>query len=195
MNLSTTDPAGRTTRYGHDADGILKILIDANGNLTDDGARTFAWDAEQRLVRIGYTGTSRSTEFRYDAFGRRTAVIETDDTTATETRYLWCGERLCQTRDSADAVTRRYYDELAVSATGDVAAFYAEDHLGSVRDLRVGDEQVQAAYDYAPYGAPTRADETNGVSADIATPAWSSTPPAACTWRTTERTVLAMDGG
>ena len=65
-------------------------------------------------------------------------------------------------------MTRRYYDEgeLAVSATGDVAAFYAEDHLGSIRDLRMGDGQVQASYDYDPYGAPTRTDETGGVHAD-----------------------------
>jgi YD repeat-containing protein len=56
------------------------------GTRTDDGTRTYAWDAEQRLVRIGYTGTGRSTEFRYDAFGRRTAVIETDGTGSTETR-------------------------------------------------------------------------------------------------------------
>jgi RHS repeat-associated protein len=47
-----------------------------------------------------------------------------------------------------------------------VAAFYAEDHLGSIRDLRMGDGQVQASYDYDPYGAPTRSDETGGVHAD-----------------------------
>ncbi len=46
------------------------FVHDAAGNLTDDGTRTYAWDAEQRLVRIGYTGTGRSSEFRYDAFGR-----------------------------------------------------------------------------------------------------------------------------
>ena len=141
---------------------------DAAGNLTGDGTRSYAWDAEQRLVRIGYTGTDRSTTFRYDAFGRRTAVIEQDGTTATETRYLWCGERLCQARDATDTVTRRYYDEgeLAVAATGDVAAFYAEDHLGSVRDLRLGDGQVLASYDYDPYGVPSRVSETSGIHAD-----------------------------
>ena len=133
-----------------------------------DGTRTYAWDAEQRLVRIGYTGTGRSTTFRYDGLGRRTAVIENDGATATETRYLWCGERLCQARDATDTVTRRYYDEgeLAVAATGDVAAFYAEDHLGSIRDLRLGDGQVLASYDYDPYGTPTRSDETGGIRAD-----------------------------
>ena len=109
-----------------------------------------------------------STSFRYDGLGRRTAVVETDGTTATETRYRWCGERLCQARDAADTVARRYYDEgeLAVSATGDVASFYAEDHLGSIRDLRLGDGQVLASYDYDPYGNPTRTDETGGIRAD-----------------------------
>jgi RHS repeat-associated protein len=65
-------------------------------------------------------------------------------------------------------VTRRYYDEgeLAVSATADVATFYAEDHLGSVRYLRMGDGQVLASYDYDPYGAPTHSSETGGVTAD-----------------------------
>jgi YD repeat-containing protein len=31
--------------------------FDANGNLTADGQRTYAWDAENRLVGIGYPGT------------------------------------------------------------------------------------------------------------------------------------------
>jgi len=142
------------------------LTHDAAGNLTGDGVRTYAHDAEQRLLRIGYTGTGRSTAFRYDAFGRRTAVIESDGTTATETRYRWCGERLCQARDAADTVTRRYYDEgeLAVGASADsadMATFYAEDHLGSIRDLRTADGQVLASYDYDPYGIPTRVSETN----------------------------------
>ncbi len=33
------------------------VTHDAAGNLTDDGTRTYAWDAQQRLVRIGHTGT------------------------------------------------------------------------------------------------------------------------------------------
>ena len=88
---------------------------------------------------------------------RRLQGIENDGTTDTETGYLWCGERICQARDATDTVTRRYYaeGELAVSATGDVATFYAEDHLGAIRDprsairdLRMGDGQVLASYDY-----------------------------------------------
>lgn len=44
---------------------------DAADNLTDDGTRTYAWDAEQRLARFDYTGTSRFTAFRHDGLGRR----------------------------------------------------------------------------------------------------------------------------
>ena len=171
--LAQQSPTGTTSSTVNALNQLVQrsgqpFTHDAAGNLTDDGTRTYAWDAEQRLVRIGYTGTGRSTTFRYDGLGRRTAVVESDASTATETRYLWCGERLCQARDATDTVTRRYYDEgeLAVSATGDVAAFYAEDHLGSVRDLRLGDGQVLASYDYDPYGTPTRSDETGGIHAD-----------------------------
>jgi RHS repeat-associated protein len=65
-------------------------------------------------------------------------------------------------------VTRRYYaeGELAVAATGDVATFYTEDHLGSIRDLRMGDGQVLASYDYDPYGNPSRVSKTGGIHAD-----------------------------
>jgi uncharacterized protein RhaS with RHS repeats len=34
------------------------LTFDANGNLTSDGQRTYAWDAENRLVGIGYPGVS-----------------------------------------------------------------------------------------------------------------------------------------
>jgi len=41
---------------------------DANGNLTNDGMNTYAWDARNHLA--GITGSSTSS-FMYDGFGRR----------------------------------------------------------------------------------------------------------------------------
>ena len=68
---------------------------DAAGNLLDDGQRSYAWDAEQRLICIRYGGTNQSTEFRYDGLGRRTSVREyTDSWSYIETRYLWCGRNV-----------------------------------------------------------------------------------------------------
>lgn len=200
--LGQQTPTGTTSSTVNALNQIVQrsgqpLTHDDAGNLTGDGTRTYAWDAEQRLVRIGYTGTGRSTTFRYDGLGRRTAVIENDGATATETRYLWCGERLCQARDATDTVTRRYYDEgeLAVAATGDVAAFYAEDHLGSIRDLRLGDGQVLASYDYDPYGTPPAATRPAASTPTTATPGWSTTPKAACTRPTTGRTVPKPGAG
>ena len=55
----------------------------------------------------------------------------------TETRYLGCGERICQARNGSDVVIRRYYDEgeQLVTSSGITSYYYAQDHLGSVRDL------------------------------------------------------------
>ena len=126
---------------------------DANGNVTDDGVRTYTWDADNRLVGVVYKAQpSRTTTFRYDGLGRRIAIV----TNGIETRYLWCGESLCQARTAADAAIRRYYPEgEAMPATG-ALLYYAQDHLGSVRDVvAVQNGSRIAAFDYDPYGMPT----------------------------------------
>ncbi|MCL4848503.1 MAG: hypothetical protein KJ066_18310 [Acidobacteria bacterium] len=48
--------------------------IDANGNLTADGTRTFEWDARNQLVAVT-VGTHRS-EFVYDGLQRRVRQVE-----------------------------------------------------------------------------------------------------------------------
>ena len=157
---------------------------DAAGNLTDDGQRGYDWDAEQRLIRIRYTGSNLSTEFRYDGLGRRIAVREYSGTpNYTEIRYLWCGERVCQARNGSDTVIRRYYDEgeQLVTSSGATAYYYAQDHLGSVRDLVNASGMVLASYDYDPYGNPTRATQMVRRGPTTATPGCSTTPPVACT--------------
>ncbi|MBN9090210.1 MAG: hypothetical protein J0J01_25140, partial [Reyranella sp.] len=54
------------------------LTFDANGNLTADGQRSYAWDAENRLVGIGYPGVSgKATAFTYDGLGRRATVSST----------------------------------------------------------------------------------------------------------------------
>ncbi|HVK54956.1 MAG TPA: RHS repeat-associated core domain-containing protein [Burkholderiales bacterium] len=131
---------------------------DANGNLIDDGARTYQWDAENRLVAIGYQAQpSKSTTMRYDGLSRRTAIVEADGAAPTETRYLWCGQAICQSRSATDAVAKRYYPAGEVLATTGKKLYYGVDHLGSVRDaLDAATGGDVASFDYAPYGNPTR---------------------------------------
>jgi hypothetical protein len=40
--------------------------------------------------------------------GRRTAIVSNNGVNVAETRYLWCGEELCQARNASDTVIRRY---------------------------------------------------------------------------------------
>jgi len=66
-------------------------------------------------------------------------------------------------------VIRRYYDEgeQAVSLTGPTTPYYyAQDHLGSVRDLVNTSGQVLASYDYDPYGNPIRTMGSGSARAD-----------------------------
>jgi len=106
---------------------------------------------------------------RYDGLGRRTAVKEyTNSNNYTETRYLWCGERICQARNASDVVIRRYYDEgeQQVTTNGNTPYYYAQDHLGSVRNLVDAGGSGLATYDYDPYGKPTRNTASGSTRAD-----------------------------
>lgn len=123
---------------------------DADGNLINDGLRTYQWDAENRLMNVAFINDpNRQTNFRYDGFGRRVAISTSND--LQETRYLWCGNTLCQARNHDDVVTRRYYPEGELSRNG--ALYYAQDQLGSVRDLLGGQTGLSiTSLDYDPYG-------------------------------------------
>lgn len=129
------------------------FTYDANGNLTDDGVRTYNWDAENRLINIvSKADPTQVVTLRYDGLGRRTAIVSA---AGVETRYLWCGEQLCQARDSSDAVVRHYYPEGELIAGG-AALLYGRDHLGSVRDVVAQDGSLLASYDYDAYGNPVQ---------------------------------------
>ena len=87
-----------THTYAHDNNGNL---------LSGDGAKTYKYDAENRLVEVNYVGGSNKSVFSYDGLNRRTVVAETVSGVTTSKRYLWCGDRVCQVRDAADVVLKR----------------------------------------------------------------------------------------
>jgi RHS repeat-associated protein len=102
---------------------------------------------------------------KYDGLGRRIA-IDSGTNASVETRYLWCGESLCQARTSADVVQRRYYSEGEYLPLGGTSLHYVQDQLGSVRDVIATQNGSRvASFDYAPYGDPV---QSNGrVSTDF----------------------------
>ena len=126
--------------------------------MTGDGTRTFEWDAENRLTAVN-NGTHRS-EFSYDGIDRRIRIVEKENSVVTtDTRFLWCGEELCEERDSTGATTtKRFFPQ--GEQQGIDNSFYTRDHLSSIRELIDDTGAIRARYDYDPYG------RTNKISGD-----------------------------
>src|SRR5699024_3098805 len=103
------DPAGNLTRMSvgrhHTVltpNALNQVAIkdttsyqyDANGNLLDDGQRTYTWDAANRLISITDKTSGHVTTFRYDGFSRRVSVTETTSSGEVTTIHnLWYGLR------------------------------------------------------------------------------------------------------
>ena len=133
------------------------LTYDAVGNLTSDGQRTYAWDAENRLVLITYPGQpGKQTAFTYDGLGRRRTIASTPPGggSAITTAYLWCDDDICQSRDGSNTPIRSYYDEGEyVPGTPAQTLYYGTDQIGSVRRVFASTTSAPA-YGYDPYGLP-----------------------------------------
>jgi RHS repeat-associated protein len=144
--------------------GSQTFTYDLNGNMTSDGARTFEWDAVNRLVAINYTGTNplKRSEFTYNGIGQRVKQIEKEGTNVTsEKQLLWCQMNLREERNASDQVTKRYYSRGMVTGSTVPAAsgskfYYTRDHLGSIREMADSTAVVRARYDYDPFGRRTK---------------------------------------
>jgi hypothetical protein len=73
-------------------------------------------------------------------------------------RFVWCGNEICEERDAAGAVTKRFFPQGMKVETGPVtgALFYTRDHLGSVRELTDSVAAIQVRHDYDLYGQTTK---------------------------------------
>jgi RHS repeat-associated protein len=139
--------------------GAKTYAYDADGNLTSgDGAHTYQWDAENRLIEIDYVGSSAKSNFSYDGLGHRLQDVETaSGGGTTTTRYLWCGSAICQMRDGSDTVQKRLLDEGEYLVASSLPLLYMPDQLGSVRDVLNGNTgNLLESYDYTPYGSVAR---------------------------------------
>ena len=134
------------------------FVYDANGNLVSDGQRNYAWDAENRLVKIKNISSGTKTVLAYDGLDRRTAMTTTAGSPTTQ-YHLWCGARPCQLRNSDNTVARSFYPEGEFINGSATRLYYGLDQLGSVRDaLAVGTVSTAVqAYNYDPYGNPMQA--------------------------------------
>jgi RHS repeat-associated protein len=158
--LTSTGGNGTFTYNNLNQKNVLSYT--AAGNVSDDyWQHQHIWDAANRVAETDYktapgstTYTLQKSQFTYDAFNRRAIDTETDvGGNVTSLHILWCGDQVCQVRDGADTVVKRYYPEGEHNLVSGQKLVYMPDHLGSVRDtLNATTGALAFAADYEPYG-------------------------------------------
>jgi RHS repeat-associated protein len=158
----------------------VTLLYDNNGNLTNDGARTFGYDAENQLTNVFMPGQWRS-DFIYDGLGRRRIVRQyawsgSAWSKTNEVHIIYDGYLPIQERDSNDNVLVTYtrgldlsgnlgaglprQSEATAGGIGGLLArtdangstFYHSDGAGNITALMDGQEDIVARYMYGPFG-------------------------------------------
>ncbi|MEK7747562.1 MAG: RHS repeat-associated core domain-containing protein [Nitrospirota bacterium] len=128
------------------------LTYDANGNLLFDGAKTYTWDARNRL--IGITSSGRLTaSFSYDALGRR--VSKTINGSKTE--YLYDGNDIVA-EINGGVVSTTYLRGLNIDEpfvrrqSSGWSEYFLADALGSTLELTNDNGIVTTRYSYDPFG-------------------------------------------
>jgi RHS repeat-associated protein len=138
---------------GYDAaDQVVGWSYDAAGNLTNDGAATYTYDALNRLTRV--VQGSVATDSSYNGDG--TLVAQT--TNGSTTRYTQdLAADLSQILQATQGLTTTTYlygaDRLAAQS-GTTRTWYLGDALGSVRTTLDDAGAPLATTNYDPWGAP-----------------------------------------
>jgi RHS repeat-associated protein len=117
----------------------------------------YAWDAEHRLVAV--RAMNQETEFAYDGLGRCVGMRHlVNGSEASDRKFLWCDDEICEERTPAGLVTKRYFAQGVKIETGVTTGpfYYVRDNLGSVRELTDGTGNIRASYDYDPFGRRAR---------------------------------------
>jgi RHS repeat-associated protein len=124
---------------------------DNNGNLTNDGTRTYTWNNRNELASLTYSGGAGT--FVYDAFGRRNSKT----ISGTQTGCLFDGmnfiQELSGTTPKANLLTGGIDQVFSRTTTGDaLTSHYLTDALGSTVALTNSAGTPISVYQYAPYG-------------------------------------------
>ena len=165
--------------YGVRATNILTLNLplsvslnsDGNGSLTNDGLRTFGYDAENQLTNITLAGSWKS-DFVYDGFNRRRiardfvwqggAWVLTN-----ETHFIYDGRLIIQERGTNNNPLVTYTRGLGLGGSlrraggiGGLLArtdtngstFYHADANGNITALIDAQENIVGRYMYGPFG-------------------------------------------
>lgn len=155
----------------------ISSSYDLNGNLTNDGLRSFSYDFEDRLTTNWIAGQWK-TEFVYDGLGRRRITRDYGWSSGwvmtNETRLICDGLLPIQERDAGNSLLVTYTRGLDLSSSfrgaGGIGgllartdhqsiannqpstAYYHSDGVGNITALMDGNGDVVGRYLYNPFG-------------------------------------------
>jgi RHS repeat-associated protein len=133
---------------------------DNNGNLTNDGSRTYTWNARDQLVSIAGADTA---SYSYDAFGRRRSATINGQITAT----LYDRWNPIQLQAGGLAVENRLLglglDNNFARTRSGVTESFLTDALGSTLELRNAVQVQVVQYTYDPYGGTSSSAASTNV--------------------------------
>jgi RHS repeat-associated protein len=154
----------------------VSLRFDSNGNLTNDGAKTLSYDAENQLTNVTVPNYLKK-DFVYDGLNRLRIKREygwngSSWTKTNEVRYVWDGNVIIQLRDSNNVPTLTLTRGLDLSGTlqgaggiGGLLAmtdssganyYYHEDAVGSVTALMDAYENIVGRRTYDAFGRTLR---------------------------------------
>jgi RHS repeat-associated protein len=147
--------------------GDVELAYDKSGNMTDDGSRTFEYDAFNHIRTVKRKADSLTIgEYTYDALGRRIRKTVSNGglsggITNGTTDYLYAGNQCIEERNASNAPTRHfvwglYIDEL-IQLREDVSTSPADyyplqDLLYRTTALTDSAGDIVEAYDTDAYG-------------------------------------------
>ncbi len=130
--------------------GSASLRYDANGNLIDDSANTYTWNARNQLSSIN-AGITAS--FQYDAFGRRVSKTIAGINTGFLYDYLNPVQELANGTPTANMLSGLAVDEFVSRTDLTGARYFLTDALGSTLALTDSGGNVQTEYSYEPFGS------------------------------------------
>jgi len=141
--------------------GTASLNYDLDGNLINDGANTYTWNARNQLASIGGAAAA---SFQYDGVGRR----QTKTISGTSTSFLYDGvnpvQELAGTTVAANLVTGLAVDEIFSRTDSAGVRNFLADALGSTLALTDSTGMAQTQYTYEPFGNTTTAGSTGSNS-------------------------------
>jgi RHS repeat-associated protein len=174
----TTVSYTSSSTHAYTVVGGTNRTYDNNGNLTDDGTFTYAYDYRNQLVTATRKSNSHTEgAYLYDALGRRTKATLYSGASV---RYYHDGVHEIEEYDGSGAVLRKYVyrqdiDSVAMMEGRDLAdvdndsntsefvrLYYHCDSRGNVARLTDASEAVVESYEYDPYGIVTIKDKLGG---------------------------------